>query len=309
MERSRQIKAWRNVSELAVSFVGKVNDNNRDLGQFILAVRQGLAVENWSDFERILREIFFGFSPRSTGMMFGTPQRSLREKLEKALEYFEPKVLENFGLKIEDDGLIMNPTIGVTLRITKLPRNSIVFRFKFSDTKAGTAFDKMIGERLGSNHSVQFGEIVYEDALNLKSELSRQWIFSSGSFDRLDGRAASNNNNVFDPHEAFAVRPLPGEKLVVYSGQGAQDIGLHVPWSRTAPHHPDTTVFASVGRFSIALKRGESQRGRPYHDHVAVFFDSRLPIAPPSKNEDGEEPYDYHNNDDHDPADRDPVEF
>lgn len=290
MNTTRQISAWRDIIALELIYTGNAGNEYPDFTQFVRTIRSNLGIdEHWSDFDRTLTMLAPLFSPGALRTTTFGPQRTLKENLERALELYT-EVFKNFIVRIEGEGVILTPIEDVTLRITRGwcdGRHTVIFHFEFDDPKKGTEFKcKMDKSSERTSYDFYFGEVVYEDVLYLKAMVAGLWVFSNGSFDRLDGRASSIADTS-DKFQAFVIKPLPGEKLVIYEGSSARDLGLVPP--SNAPRHPEKEVFASIEspddkvRLSLSLKRGEPRERRPARDRVVVFHDSRLPIAPPEK--------------------------
>ncbi|MFH1611296.1 MAG: hypothetical protein ABIA83_01705 [Patescibacteria group bacterium] len=279
---SEQIKAWRKPCAITIE-VDRTRSAEQDIWQMSLAIRQVLNVEDWHDLEQMFKACIEPFLPERHGPMpFGNANERFERRAQYVAEHFT-----TFGLLFEEGVFTAQPRQGVEIK----------FRSVFVGGHALNDDGHVIQVTIQSNNvdlmAVMLVKLIlttdqcrysrvepaYAPPLYIQASTERHSLFSQGSEERLGERL-----QVVDRprHQGtiYRLTPLAGEELMVYGDCGAShDLGLHVPWSRNMPRHPDRMVFASVGPFSLALRKGERKPGRSLaFDRVVVFEDRALPL-------------------------------
>ncbi len=190
---------------------------------------------------------------------------------------------------------VIAPGVKVTATRSKDLRRSELgmdLTLYFDDPKLGS----MVYDAFRDIRSVHQGFLAYvskwEDVLYIQGAGRDDSVFTHGSKEKLGARVTRVSSS-FDHYPVYRIAPLDGEQLVIYGDRDVTtDLHLHVPYTHSMVRHPDDNVVASVGPFSLSLKRDDPRGGRrqgrfvPPRDKIAVFHDQNLPIPVPNAAED-----------------------
>ncbi|MFA5946172.1 MAG: hypothetical protein WC802_04670 [Patescibacteria group bacterium] len=282
MNNKSTLNAWRNPT--AVQMIAETCPHDQgDLISLRQLIMLAVEIEEWSRFERLLFAVADLAVKRA-----GSNDWRAKSVLDMGTAWGIAKTNDGFALKLSDEiSLKLMPEI-----MPKEYRDSPALRaiLQFPNGKAGKKFKDAVTERKKLNRSV-FGNVImggvqFSPELYVQGTDEYDMIFSREGRERLGGRATVVNQNVWNRGSSiFMIEPLPGEAPIVFytNGNATGLLGLPEPSEGVKLVHSDTSVFASVGPFSLALQiddrpqRFAHQRRR---DLIAVFEDMTLPVVP-----------------------------